>query len=235
MLASAIVLVLVAGGDVLYIRHKRAQPEAPLPVAAEPHVDPDNLVFLKRERPTSLKDVKKLQGQTLWIAAGGQLDYFPVHGHTIDFTKSEGTLLGAEALQVHDAVEQVVPAKAETRIPRGDHQVLLLFNKPGNPQEYAAPVGFKQGSVYTLSTDDIFFYDDPHKLFSDWGPQVWAAIDQHKVIPGMSERQSQMALGQIVTPQGRTEGDRTVDYDNNGHDVLVTYVGNKATKIEGPK
>ena len=134
-----------------------------------------------------------------------------------------------------DAVEQPVPAKAALRMPRGDRQVLLLFTKPGNPQEYAVPVGFHQDGAYIYSTDDIFFYDDPRKLFSYWGPQVWAAIDAHKVVPGMSERQSQMSLGQVLTPMGRVEGDRTVDYNNNGHDVIVTYVGNKATKVEGPQ
>lgn len=236
MLASTGILVLVAGGELLYLHHRRAMDDAP-PVSSEParHTDPDNLVYLKRERPSTMKDEKALKGRTLWISAGGQMDYYPVHGRAIDFNHSQGTLLGAEPVMIEDAVEQPVPAKVALRMPRGDRQVLLLFTKPNNPQTYAVPVGVHQNGTYTFSTDDIFFYDDPRKLYADWGPQVWAAIDQHKVIPGMSERQSQMALGQVLTTGGRVEGDRTVDYDNNGHDVIVTYIGNKATKVDGPK
>ena len=98
-------------------------------------------------------------------------------------------------------------------------------------KEYAVAVGDKEGAQYNLLTDQIFFYDDPHKLFAYWGPQVWQAIDEHKAIPGMTERETQMALGQVCTPRGDIMGDRMVEFDNQGKPKLVTFVGGKSTKI----
>jgi hypothetical protein len=202
--------------------------------------DPDYLVFVRSEHPISLKDEKDLKGRTIWMSAGGQMDYYPYNGHTVDYMHSAGVLLGAEPLLIQDAVEQAVPksapATATFRIPAGDKQVLLVFTKPGEPgKEFATPVGSKQGSQYSLFTDQIFFYDDPHQLFKHWGPQVWKAIDEHRAEPGMTEREVQMALGQVSVPHGDKEGDRTVEFDNQGKPKLVTFEGGKATKIVDEK
>ena len=95
------------------------------------------------------------------------------------------------------------------------------------------PVGYVQSGDTKLLTDEIFFYDDPHQLYSYWGPQIWAAIDAHKVIPGMTERETQIALGQVSTPHGDTPGDRIVDFYNLGKPISVTFAGNKVIRIQG--
>jgi len=232
-LGAVAVLGIAVGGEVLYLHHRNAQDEAaPAKQAATVKEDPDNLVFLKHEHPMSLKDEKDLKGQTLWVSAGGQLDYYPYNGHTVEYGKSAGVLLGAEKIEVKDAVEQKAPKSAAFRIPQGDKQVLLVFTKPGDTKEYAVPVGDVEGGSYSLLTDEIFFYDDPHQLFAFWGPQIWNAIDAHQAIPGMSEREVQMALGQVSDPHGDTMGDRMVIYSNGGHPKRVTFVNDKATKIE---
>jgi hypothetical protein len=114
--------------------------------------------------------------------------------------------------------------------------VLLVFTRPddaANPTKtYAVPVGYVQGGDFTFLTDEIFFYDDPHKTFSYWGPQIWQAIDGHKAILGMNERQVQMALGQISSPHGDTIGDRMVEFDDQGHPKDVTFEHGKATEIK---
>ena len=97
------------------------------------------------------------------------------------------------------------------------------------------PVGYKQAGDYTLETDNIFFYDDPHKTFSYWGPEVWKAIDEHRATLGMKETQVQMALGQISKPQGDTTGERTVWYEAQGKPKLITFEHNKATNIVDDK
>ena len=231
-LGGVALLVVAVGGELAYLHHRNAEDQAAPVKQALVKEDPDNLVFLKHEHPMSLKDEKDLKGRTLWVSAGGQLDYYPYTGHTVDYAKTAGTLLGAEKIVVEDAVEQKAPKSAAFRIPQGDRQVLLVFEKPGDKQPYAVPVGNVQGGDYSLLTDEIFFYDDPHQLFSYWGPQVWNAIDAHQVIPGMSEREVQMALGQVSDPHGDTAGDRVVVYDDQGHPKRVTFVGDKATKIE---
>src|ERR1700733_7969034 len=156
-IGGIIVLLLAVGGEVLYLRHERNKPmvvKAPeREVIAE-----DDLVFLKKKRPDTLQDIRDLKDSTLWVSAGGQLEYYPFVGHAAQYGKSAGTLLGAEPIVAKDAVEQVAPKAATFRIPGGDKQVLLVFTKPNDTKEYGVPVGYRQGTDYTFYTDEIFFY-----------------------------------------------------------------------------
>jgi hypothetical protein len=227
-IAGVIVLLLAVGGEVLYLRHERSRPM--VIKAPEREVIPeDNLVFLKQKRPDSLKDIKDLKGSTLWVSAGGQLEYYPLAGHAVQYGKSAGTLLGAEPLVAQDAVEQAAPKAATFRIPGGDKQVLLVFTKPGDPKEFAVPVGYRQAGQYTFYTDEIFFYDDPHELYKHWGPEIWKAVDTHQVILGMNERQVELALGQVSKSTSNDYGNRMVVFANLGKPMAVTFVKNKVT------
>jgi hypothetical protein len=228
------VLVLAVGGEAFYLHHRNAVDAAGPAAGPAYKTDPDDEVFVKAEHPMSVKDEKDLKGRTLWVSAGGQMDYYPFTGGKIDF-KSAGVLLGAEPIVVKDAVEQVAPARTAIRMPAGDKQVFLIFNHGSDPQEYATPVGYKQNGDYTFLTDQIYFYDDPHKLYSYWGPAVWKAIDEHRAEPGMTEREVQMALGQVSSPHGDNPGDRTVTFDDQGHPKNVTFVNGKSTKVEDVK
>ena len=235
LVAGTLVAVVTIGGEVAYLYHRNHPADVPLK-KAEYKGDPDNEVFLKSEHPSSFQDAKSMKGRTLWVSAGGQMDYYPYTGHAVDYRHSQGVLLGAEKILVQDAVEQVAPKQAAFRIPQGDKQVLFVFTKPDDPastgKEFAVPVGFRQAGDYTFSTDQIFLYDDPHKLFAYWGPAVWKAIDEHRAIVGMNERQVQTALGQVSDPHGDTIGERTVIYDNQGKPKRVVFSGGKAIKVE---
>ena len=226
-------VAIAVGGELAYLHHRNAADQAPI-AKVDYKSDPDDNVFLKNEHPMAFKDAKDLKGRTLWVSAGGQMDYYPYTAHTVDFAHPQGVLLGTEKILVTDAVEQVAPVKTAFRIPQGDKQVLLIFTRAANSaaNQYAVPVGFRQGTDYTFSTDQIFFYDDPHILFSHWSPETWKAIDEHRAILGMNERQVQTALGQISDPHGDKIGDRTVIYDNQGKPKRITFVATKATKIE---
>jgi hypothetical protein len=227
-IGGIIVLLLAVGGEVLYLRHERNKPmvvKAPeREVIAE-----DDLVFLKKKRPDTLKDIRDLKDSTLWVSAGGQLEYYPFVGHAAQYGKSAGTLLGAEPIVAKDAVEQVAPKAATFRIPGGDKQVLLVFTKPNDTKEYAVPVGYRQAGQYTFYTDEIFFYDDPHVLYKHWGPEIWKAVDAHEVILGMSERQVEMSLGQVSKSTSNDYGNRMVVFANLGKPMAVTFVKNKVT------
>jgi hypothetical protein len=227
-IGATAVLILAVGGQFLYLHHER---NVPVVVKAPERevIGDDDLVFLKQKRPGSLKDVKELVGSTVWVSAGGQMEFYPYAGHAAQYGKSAGTLLGAEPIVIKDAVEQVAPKAATFRIPGGDKQVLLVFTKPGETKEYAVPVGYRQGTDYTFYTDEILFYDDPHELYKHWGPEIWKAVDAHQVILGMNERQVELALGQVSQSTSKAYGDRMVVFANMGKPMAVTFVKNKVT------
>jgi hypothetical protein len=231
-IGGTMIALMAVGGEILYLHHERSLPgKLVAPVDYGPS-DPDDLVFLKKERPSSLANIKELDGKTVWVSAGGQMEYYPYAGHHADYAKSAGTLLGAESLIIKDAFEQVAPKTATYRVPGGDKQVLLAFTMPQSAdpaKQYAVPVGYKQGGDYTLSTDEIFFYDDPHELYKHWGPEMWKAIDAHQVVLGMNERQVELSLGQVSKSVSNEYGNRLVVFANTGHPIAVTFVKNHAT------
>ena len=227
-IGGTVVLVLAVGGELLWLHHERNAP-AVVKAPERAVTADDDLVFLKQKRPDSMKDIKELVGSTLWVSAGGQMDFYPYAGHAAQYGKSAGTLLGAEPIVVKDAVEQVAPKTATFRIPGGDKQVLLVFTKPNETKEYAVPVGYKQNGQYTFQTDEIFFYDDPHELYKHWGPEIWKAVDAHQVIMGMNERQVELSLGQVSKSTSKTYGNRMVVFANLGKPMAVTFVNNKVT------
>ena len=228
-IGATVVLMLAVGIRVGLIYRERNAPDKSVKPAAREVISDDDLVFLKKKRPDSMKDIKDLFGTTVWISAGGQLEYYPVVGHAAQYNKSAGTLLGAEPIVIKSAIEQVAPKAATFRIPGGDKQVLLVFTKPGETREYAVPVGYRQAGQYTFYTDEIFFYDDPHQLYKHWGPEIWKAIDSHQVILGMNERQVELALGQVSKSTSNAYGNRMVVFANLGHPMAVTFVNNKVT------
>jgi hypothetical protein len=233
-----VAMILAAGCEFLYIHHERSSPGNVAAPAEYGKVDPDELVFLKKERPTSMADLKDLYGKTVWVSAAGQMEYYPYAAHHADYGKPVGTLLGAEPLVIEDAFEQVAPKSATFRVAGGDRQVLLAFTMPKSAdpaKEYAVAVGYQQGKEFTFYTDDIFFYDDPHKLYDYWGPKVWQAIDSHQVILGMKERQVQLSLGQVSQNSSQDYGNRIVVYANVGHPISVTYEDNKVTEFHPVK
>jgi hypothetical protein len=231
-IGATLAVLVVAGVRVGMIYRERNAPEKPVAAPAAQKVADDDLVFLKHKRQSSMADAKELNGSPLWISAGGQMDYYPATGKHVDYAKTSGTLLGAEKLEVKDFTEQVAPKAATHRVPGGDRQVLMLFTLPNSDQPekvYGVPVGYHETGQYTFYIDEIFFYEDPHKLYQHWGPQIWKAIDEHQVILGMSERQTQMALGQVSKSVSNDYGNRMVVYANLGKPMAVTFVKNKAT------
>ena len=237
-LGATVVLVLAVGIRVGLLYRER---NAPGPTATAPKQEKlpeDAYVFLKKKRPSSIADLKELYGTTLWMSAGGQMDYYPVTAKRADYAKKAGTLLGAEPMAIVGSIEQVAPKSATFRIPGGDRQVLLTFRLPAGVQGpgagdalFAVPVGYHESGQYTFYTDELFFYDDPHGLYQHWGPAVWDAVDHHRAILGMSEAQVQMALGQVSDSVSQDVGNRRVVYSNLGHPMDVIFVKDKATAI----
>ncbi len=238
---TAVLLIAVGLRVGLIYKHNHEDTVASTqPRYAEPKLSEDDMVFLRKQRPDSLEDERALIGKTIWVSAGGQMDYYRDTDKHVDYAHPIGTLLGAEPLVVKDVFEQLPPktGRAVARISAGQRHVLLAFTMPKSADPntlYAVPVGNYHDGGYEFLTDEIFFYDDPHTLYKHWGPEMWSHIDKHEAVLGMSENQAMMSMGQVIDPHGDTVGERSVTYDNNGHPVMVEFEHNKAVKITPEK
>ena len=162
------------------------------------------------------EDVKDLEGKSVWMKNGYSMPYYPYAGGRVEFGKPAGLIPAAQRLEVKKAIKAAAPAAVRDNIEHGDTQVLVAFTLPGQKEEFATPVGFLQGQEEHYYGDLLFYYDDPHSIYSNWPKEVWGAIDAHQVKPGMSELETRMAIGMKARPDGQIEGSRSVDYDVNG-------------------
>jgi hypothetical protein len=231
-IGATVVMALAIGIRVGLIYRERSNPGVAVKAPEREKIADDDLVFLKKKRPSSMADLKELAGTTVWVSAGGQMDYYPYTGKRVVYGKPSGTLLGAEPMAVKGFAESVAPKAATVRIPGGDRQVSMIFTRPGSDdpaKEYAVPIGYHEAGQYTFYTDELFFYDDPHELYKHWGPEVWKAVDAHQVILGMNERQVELSLGQVSKSTSQDYGNRMVVFANLGKPMAVTFEKNHVT------
>jgi hypothetical protein len=238
MIGGTIVLLLAVGIRVGLI-YKANHEDAPVKQVVEaPAMTDDEAVGynLRKLRPDSLKDVRELIGKTVWVSAGGQMDYYRDAGNHVDYTHPVGTLQGAVPMIIKGVFEQGAPktGRAVFRIAPGQRHVLVAFTMPNSDTPaalYATPVGYFDAGHYTIYDDQLFFYDDPHQLYKHWGADMWSHIDKHEAVLGMTENQAMIALGQVMDPHGDEPGNRTINFDNNTHPVAIEFVNGKAAKI----
>jgi hypothetical protein len=225
-LALALAVVIAAGraGYILYQRHEDY-------VAAQKQQQAKNLGYAnadyyvtpKKLYPYDLKSAKQLTLQPVWVKEGYRYTFYPLVGvKKVDFTHDAGLLGPIEQLQIKD----VLAAEA----PGGKKQVVATFDKDGH--SYAVPIGFESDGQYKIYSDEVFYVEDPRELYKHWPPEVWNAVQQHEVKPGMNELQADFAVGMGVPDAGATSEDKTVRYPNGGKPLVVTYSGGKATEIK---
>jgi len=123
------------------------------------------------------------------VREGYHHTYYPFDParHRTDFSREAGLLLPLQELQIKDVLADHAPHSAHVQ------QVMAVFEQDGKP--YAVTIGSASGNSYTIYSDYFFFIEDPHELYKHWPPDVWQAIDQHQVKPGMNELQVGFALG----------------------------------------
>jgi hypothetical protein len=226
-------MLLFAAWRVWSIYKERHEPVVVRQGPPERKISQDDLVNPRKLYIASLKSAKEeLKGQTVWMQAGYQLEYYPFRGRSPVFSEKMGPLPSNQELQVEDVVEVATPTNWLSRIPRGDKNIFLIVRKPGDPAAYAVPMGEVEGGNEEFRMDDLLYYDDPHKLYHHWPASVWQAIDQHQVRPGMSELQTMMSVGQVAQSGSSDYGNRTVTYTAGDRKITVTFAGDKATEVQ---
>jgi hypothetical protein len=229
-----VVLITLAIGSIyLFTVWKRRQNPGVTPQeSARQALSMDQLAVMREFFPAHFEQTLRLEGTTVWEKNGYTMPYYPYAGGHVLFEKRAGVIPAAQRMDVKKIVKAAVPANVQDRIEHGSRQAFAVFALPGSAALYATPIGYMQGGEEAYYCDLLFYYDDPHTIYDHWRKDVWAAIDAHQVKPGMSELETEMAIGRKMQPDGDTEGERTVTYDQGGKLWTVTFVKNQATVIQ---
>jgi hypothetical protein len=234
--AGIITLITAAiGGIYLFIVfEQRKNPGVASENTAQQPENPDDYAVVRAKFPTSFDDVLKLENTSVWMKNGYTIAYFPYEAGRIVFAKPVGVIPTAQRLDIKKVIKASPPASVDDGISHGSRQAFAVFEMPGDTHLYATVIGVMDGGQEQYFSDVLFYYDDPHTIYSNWPRDVWAAIDAHQVKPGMSELQTRMAIGQKTQSDDSTEGNRTVTYDQAGKQWTVTFINDKATTIKSP-
>ena len=230
-----LVFIVLAGVRLLLNYHERHAPvTTPNTTQSNSIRSADDYVVPTQLHSSDLKSAKEdLTGKTVCVKVGNYLNYFPCSGGHVDFKHPAGILPPLKKLQITDVIATAAPDAKSKEISPGvrirAQQVLAVFKPAGETKIYAVSIGSSRGGNYTLFINDTFFFDDPRELYKHWPSEVWAAIDRHEALKGMSIRQVNFALGVGVNQSG-TVGD-IYKFDNNGHPVTVTFENNRATQV----
>ena len=232
ILIPTVITLLIGGIYLAIVFHRRSQPGAGHN-QPEQQLTADQIAVDRQEFPQHFNDVKDLEGKPVWMRNGYSMPYYPYANGKVEWMKPAGLIPPGQRLDIKKAIKAVAPASVRNNIAHGSQQALVVFTLPNEKTQYATPVGVLEGQEEQYFDDLLFFYDDPHTIYSHWPKDVWAAVDAHQVKPGFSELQTRMAIGSKAQYDGQTEGERTADYDVNGKHIKVTFSHDKATKIEG--
>ena len=204
-------LTLIIAGIYMFSVYKKRHNPGVVNQAQEQQLTQDDVAVVKMQFPSHFEDLKDEEGKSLWMKNGYTMPYFPYAAGKVDFKKRVGVIPPLQKLEVKKAIKVAVPADVDDGISHGTRQAMYVFTLPNEKQEYATPVGAMEGSEEQYYSDLLFFYDDPHSIYTHWPADVWTAVEAHQAKPGMNELQTRLALGQkIQTDNPKTEGNRTV-------------------------
>ena len=232
VLLLAIVIAGARAAYIVYERHGVKLDEAKIRVDAP--LKADYYVTPKKLHPYDLKSAQQLTQQPAWVKLGYYHTYYPYNmaAHKTDFAHEAGTLGPLQKLDIKEVITESAPKAPGTK------QILAVFRLDGpsggseSGKTYAVPIGVEKGSDFQDSSDEIFFIEDPRELYKHWSTEVWEAVDEHRVLPGMNELQTSFALG-LGTSEGSGDyGWRTLHYANGGKPVTVTFENDKAVEIK---
>ena len=227
-LLAILVVATARAGYIFYQRHQdQLDLERKKKAEAIGYSNPDYYVNPKKLYPYDLKTAKQLTHQPVWVKEGYRYTYFAYQPSTkhADFANDAGLLGPIEKVSVTDVVVASNTAARQTK------QVVAIFQKDG--KTYALPIGYQStDGEYKIYSDEIFYIQDPRDLYKHWPADVWQAVEQHQVKPGMNEIQADFAIGMGIPDAGDTSYEKTVRYPNGGHPLVIVYHDGKAAEIK---
>ncbi|PYX85371.1 MAG: hypothetical protein DMG68_18140 [Acidobacteria bacterium] len=220
-------LVTLRAAYIFYQRHQdRVGVEKQARARNAGYSNPDYYVSPKKLYPYDLKSTKQLTQQPEWVKEGYRYTYYSYEPATkrVQFGHEAGLLGPIEKVVITDVVMATAPGTTQK------HQVMAIFQK--DDKSYAVPVGYEAGGEYKIYSDEMFYIEDPHALYKHWSPDVWQAVEQHQVKPGMNETQAVFAVGMGRPDAGSSSDEKTVHYPNGGKPLVVVYHDGKAADVK---
>jgi len=231
-LAIFVVAGAIEGG---YLWYSRRDTSVPKKAERTYSTNDDDYVKVNKIFPYNLESAKKeLVGKPVWVKSGNQAPYYRYEEstHGVNFKQQVGVLPPMAKLQVKDVVLARKPASLKPgEVAVVQKQIMAVFEKDGERGTFTASIGTNTGDDYTFTANELLFFDDPHELYKHWPPEIWSAIDRHEGAIGMSELQASFAFGAAGSSDSEKYGDRTVEFENGGNPVTVTFEKNKAVKV----
>lgn len=225
-LLAALVIASIRAGVIFYQRHEdRVEAEKRKQARDVGYSNPDYYVNPKKLHPYDIKSAKQLTQQPDWVKEGYHYTYYRYDPATkrVDFEHEAGLLGPIEKLNVNGVIVANPPGSREQK------QVMAVFEKEG--KSYAVPIGYEADGEYHIYSDDMFFIEDPHELYKHWPADIWQAVEQHQVKPGMNELQTDFAVGMGVPDSGASSLEKTVRYPNGGKPLVVVFHDGKAVQV----
>lgn len=226
-LLAAFLVATARAGYIFYQRHQDK-----LAVERQKHAgdvgysNPDYYVNPKKLYPYDLKSARQITRQPVWVKEGYRYAYYPYEpgSKRVDFAHDTGTLGPIEKLAITDVVTSSNKAAGQPT------QVVAVFQKEG--KTCAVPIGYEANGEYKIYSDEMFYIEDPHDLYKHWSPDVWQAVEQHQIKPGMNEMQADFAIGMGIPDGGDISYEKTVRYPNGGKPLVIVYHDGKAAEIK---
>jgi hypothetical protein len=225
-LLLALVVATLRAGYILYQRHEdNVEAEKQKKAQNVGYSNLDYYVTPKKLYPYDLKSAKQLTQQPVWVKEGYRYTYYGYDAARkhVDFEHEAGVLLPIEQLAINDVVMAIPPGAA------GRRQMMAVFQNEG--KSYAVPIGLEVDGEYKIYSDEMFYIEDPHQLYKHWPADVWQAVAQHEVKPGMNEMQADFAVGMGMPDASSTSYEKTVRYPNGGKPLVIVYREGKAVDI----
>jgi hypothetical protein len=241
------ITMLIVGARTAYIFYDRTHSGGPAKPEVVENRNLDDYVYLRPSHAHDLKSsAEALSGKTVWVRAGNAVAFYPYDraGRKPDTKHQAGVLPPLERLEIKDVVVenagggggQMMAVFAQTSSMAAAATKGEQGSAPATKKLYAVPVGAARKGEFTIFIDDMFFLDDPHKLYKHWSAETWSAVERHEVRKGMSEIQATAAMGVGHPVSGNTGdyGNRTLEFSDaaNGKTVTVTFSNNQAIAIE---
>lgn len=227
-LLAVFVLATLRAGYIFYQRHEdQLAVERKKRADAVGYSNPDYYVNPKKLHPYDLKSAKQLTEQPVWVREGYRYVFYSYQAGNkhFDFGHDAGMLGPIEKVAITDVVV------ASNRVSGQPKQVVAVFQKDG--KSFALPVGYQSDDgEFKIYSDEIFYVQDPHDLYKHWSPDIWQAVEQHQIKPGMNEMQADFAIGMGVPDSGDTSYSKTVRYPNGGNPLVIVYHDGKAAEIK---